>query len=126
MCAIFEKSMSKSIAILLTSNDTSAFAARHPDDGEKFRRLLQPLRTDWRFVTISVKDNVFPASADDFDGYVIAGSPASVLDQHDWIAKLLEFIRELHDRRVPVVGACFGHQAIALDLRGSLGLRVDP
>ncbi len=113
--------MNKRIAILLTSNDTSEFASRHPDDGEKFRRLLQPLRPDWEFVTVPVKDGVFPDDPASFDGYVVAGSPASVNDPHPWIGRLLEFIRELEGRRIPTVGACFGHQAIALALGGEVG-----
>lgn len=70
--------MTRRIAILLTSTDTSDFARRHPDDGQKFTTLLQPLRPDWQFDVISVKDGVFPSSVDSYDGYVITGSPASV------------------------------------------------
>ncbi len=113
--------MTKRIAILLTSNDTSDFAKRHPDDGEKFRRLLQPLRPDWEFVTVPVKDGVFPDDPGAFDGYVVAGSPASVNDPLPWIRGLLDFIRELDKRRIPTVGACFGHQAIAVALGGDVG-----
>ena len=48
------------IAILLTSNDTSEFTLRFPNDGDKFISLLAPLRPAWDFHVIPVMDNVFP------------------------------------------------------------------
>jgi len=37
------------IAVLLTNDDTSAFAAEFPNDGEKVVNLLTPQRPDWIF-----------------------------------------------------------------------------
>ncbi len=108
------------IAILLTSNDTSEFAQRFPDDGEKFISILSPLKPDWDFHVIPVMENVFPKSIDHYDGYVITGSPASVNDPEVWIGNLLNLIRELDENQIPAVGCCFGHQAIAKALGGSV------
>jgi GMP synthase-like glutamine amidotransferase len=112
--------MTRRIGILLTCVDDSEFAKRFPDDGEKFRRLLQPLRPDWEIVTVPVKDGVFPGHASDFDGYVITGSPVSVNENSKWIKQLFEFIRELDAKKIPTFGACFGHQAIAMALGGAV------
>ncbi|MEM8750324.1 MAG: gamma-glutamyl-gamma-aminobutyrate hydrolase family protein [Pseudomonadota bacterium] len=109
------------IAILLTSNDTSDFARRFPDDGQKFIALMKPFRPDWDYTVFPVIDDVFPEHADDFDGYVITGSPASVHDPFPWVARLLAFIREIIAQDVPLIGACYGHQAIALALGGEVG-----
>lgn len=108
------------IGILLTSDDTSEFAARFPDDGEKFKTLLRPLApADWHFEVLPAMAGVLPENCRDFDGYVITGSPASVRDRRKkWIAQLLDFIRVLDSERVPTVGVCFGHQAIAMALGG--------
>ncbi|MFZ1816268.1 MAG: type 1 glutamine amidotransferase [Rhizobiaceae bacterium] len=106
------------IAILLTDVDDSEFSRSFPNDAEKFRRLLQQSRPDWHFVTYPVKDNIFPAQVDAYDGYLITGSPASVHDDLPWIARLFDLIREAHALRLPMVGACFGHQAIATALGG--------
>jgi GMP synthase-like glutamine amidotransferase len=114
--------MKRKIGILLTSNDTSDFAKQHPTLGEKFQDLLQPLRPDWTFDVISVKDNIFPASPDAYDGYIITGSPASVNDDEEWVINLLTFIRVLADRNIQTFGSCFGHQAIAVALGGAVGV----
>ncbi|MGB8814424.1 MAG: type 1 glutamine amidotransferase [Paracoccaceae bacterium] len=109
------------IAILMTNTDESAFSQAHPKDGEKFKALLAPLRPDWRFSVFEVKDGVFPPGVDGFDGFIITGSPASVHDKAPWVERLFGLIREIVDRGVPLFGACFGHQAIAMALGGDVG-----
>ncbi len=108
------------IGILVTNTDDSAFAKQRPDDGEKFKALLQPLRPDWKFNAVQVKDSVFPSCVDDFDGYVITGSPASANGPEAWVATLMDFIRKIDVAKTPTVGVCFGHQAIALALGGTV------
>ncbi len=113
------------IAILLADNDDTILSRNHPDDGEKFRRLMAMHRPHWTYETVAVRDNVFPDAVDDFQGYVITGSPASVNDDDVWIDRLMAFIRALDDRKKPTVGACFGHQAIAKALGGRVGPNPD-
>jgi hypothetical protein len=64
--------MNLRVAVLLTNDDTSPFAAHFPDDGQKVVQLLQPLRPDWTFEVLSVNEGVFPSQA--YDGYVMTGS----------------------------------------------------
>jgi GMP synthase-like glutamine amidotransferase len=109
------------IAVLLTNNDTSAFAAHFPNDGQKVVQLLQPLRPDWTYEVVPVKDSVLPSDPQDFDGYVITGSPASVNDDNlPWVGPLLDFIRAVDAARQPLMGLCFGHQAVARALGGQV------
>ena len=113
--------MTRRIAVLLTNDDTSAFAAKFPNDGQKVVHLLQPLRPDWTYEVVPVKDGVLPASPEAFDGYVITGSPASVNDDSlHWVGQLLDFIRAVHAARKPLIGLCFGHQAVARALGGQV------
>lgn len=100
------------LAILMTNTDDSAFAQEHPDDGQKFTTLLHRARPDWRIEVFSVKDGMFPKSLD-FDGLLITGSPASVHDDAAWIPKLEELVRRAIAQKIPLFGACFGHQVIA-------------
>ncbi len=113
------------IAILVTNTDESRFAQGHPRDGAKFAALLGPLRPDWRFSTFSVKDDVFPDTLSGIDGIIITGSPASVHDPDPWVARLLSLIPQIMAKGIPLFGACFGHQAIALALGGTVQSNSD-
>jgi GMP synthase-like glutamine amidotransferase len=108
------------LAILMTNTDESAFARRHPKDGEKFSALVRSVRPEWTFDVFPVKDGVFPDDLSAFDGFLITGSPASVHDGEPWIDRLFETIREIVKREIPLFGACFGHQAIAMALGGKV------
>ncbi len=56
-----------------------------------------------------------------FDVVVSLGSDASVhASPERWIAREIEFLRRAHDSRVPVLGICFGAQALAKALGGEV------
>jgi GMP synthase-like glutamine amidotransferase len=56
------------------------------------------------------------------DAVVALGSDRSVHASSDgWIAAQLDFLRAAHDAEVPVLGICFGGQALAAALGGSVG-----
>lgn len=108
------------LAILMTNTDESDFAQRHPKDGQKFTDFIQSVRPGWTTEVFSVKDGVFPDSLTRFDGAMITGSPASVRSGAGWTEELLVLIRAMHAAGLPLFGACFGHQAIALALGGTV------
>ncbi len=56
------------------------------------------------------------------DAYLITGSKNSVYEALSWIPRVESIIRELHVRRRPLVGICFGHQLIAQALGGEAQL----
>lgn len=109
------------LAILMTNTDESVFSQAWPKDGEKFSALVQELRPDWSTEVFSVKDGIFPQDIGRFDGVMITGSPASVQDEAPWVVRLFELIREIANKQLPLFGACFGHQAIAVALGGAVG-----
>ena len=56
----------------------------------------------------------------DIDAILITGSRFSAFDDTPWIVKLVEFVKKvLAQRRVRVVGVCFGHQIVgrAMDVK---------
>lgn len=108
------------LALLVTNTDESEFAHRHPKDGQKFPTMMARVRPCWTFDVFSAKDGQFPEPLTVYDGVMITGSPASVHDKEPWIAQLLELIRDIHLIGLPLFGACFGHQAIALALGGTV------
>jgi GMP synthase-like glutamine amidotransferase len=112
--------MKKPVGILVCNTDVSRFAQRHPRDGEKFTTLMHAVRPDWNIAVYEATQGVLPASPAECDGYVLTGSPASVNEDKLWVANLLDFVRALDSARVPAVGCCFGHQAIAKAMGGQV------
>jgi GMP synthase (glutamine-hydrolysing) len=53
-----------------------------------------------------------------FDGIVITGSKASAYWDEEWIEATTEWVRQAHERGLPVLGVCFGHQLLAAALGG--------
>jgi GMP synthase-like glutamine amidotransferase len=92
-----------------------------PEFGEypdMFIHLLGSRDPSVEFVVYDVMLEEYPDDLDDVDAYLITGSKFSVYEDLPWIHRLLDFIRELHARRKPIVGICFGHQAVAQALGG--------
>ncbi len=113
------------IAILVTNTDRSDFARRNPRDTEMFEALISEHRPKCHFTSFDLTDGVFPDEIGAYDGVIITGSPASVNDDAPWIRKLFDLIGKTEAERIPMFGACFGHQAIAKALGGTVGYNPD-
>lgn len=113
------------IAVLATNTDDSDFASRHPRDVEKFRALMHGVRPEWKITAFDLPKGEFPVTLQGFDGALIGGSPSSVHDEDAWIERLFGLVRAGFAAGVPLVGACFGHQAIAKALGGTVGPNPD-
>ncbi len=60
--------------------------------------------------------------AEAFDAVVSLGSECSVHSSpHEWIAREVDHLRDAHARGIPVLGICFGAQALAKALGGEVG-----
>ncbi|MEZ5651256.1 MAG: type 1 glutamine amidotransferase [Burkholderiaceae bacterium] len=92
-----------------------------PDEFDEIEAGLASLRPRWRFVRLDPARDERPVDLGAFDAVVFSGSPSSVNDPDAWIGTLLEQVRGLHAKRVPMVGICFGHQLIAKALGGAVG-----
>jgi GMP synthase-like glutamine amidotransferase len=59
----------------------------------------------------------------DFDAVVPMGAPWSIYDHETigtWVHDEIEFLRRAHEQGVPVLGICFGGQALAAALGGAV------
>ncbi len=71
--------------------------------------------------TVSVPQLTRWPDPDTLDAVVSLGSDRSVpASDEPWIAQEIQFLRSVHDRDVPVLGICFGAQALASALGGEV------
>jgi|GEM_PF-2247279 len=69
--------------------------------------------------TFNASKNEFPASMEDYAGFIITGSPRYPYDKDEWIGRLKDAVRI--DK--PVLGICMGHQLLSI-IRGGKAERM--
>ncbi len=106
---------------LLGCDDVAA-EHRHIAGGyhDMFGALLAPQLRDATLRWYAVADGGLPTAPDDCDAWLCTGSRHSVYDDHSWVDGLKRFLRDVRDAGTPFVGICFGHQALAEALGGSV------
>jgi GMP synthase-like glutamine amidotransferase len=109
------------LGILQTNHDKSVEVGdAFPDDAHRFRDLFDQQDDRFQYRVYMTIGGEVPQNLDEQDAYMITGSPLSVLDQHVFTDDLMDFIRRCDAAKKPLMGACFGHQAIALALGGKV------
>jgi len=76
-----------------------------------------------RLRTIALYDGEpVPVDLDDVTGVVSMGGPANVdqADQYPWVEPETDYIKQAHERGLPIVGICLGAQLIAKALGGEV------
>lgn len=103
----------KRLALVCCSEESrAALTAAFRPDGARWD-VLQPADVEFEAARLA-----------DYDGYVISGSVLSVVDDASTrtVSNVLDLIRRVHGHSsAPMLGICFGAQAIAAALGGRVG-----
>jgi GMP synthase-like glutamine amidotransferase len=75
--------------------------------------------------TVRAWEEAMPDDPGEFDWVVALGASDSASQAHGWVPDEIEFLRRAVDADVPVLGICFGGQALAVALGGRIS-RAEP
>jgi GMP synthase-like glutamine amidotransferase len=108
------------LGLLQCDDIADSLQAEHGNYPAMFANLFAHLDRGISWRVYDVRTGEYPAELSECSGYLTTGSQHGINDPLDWIDRLLAFLRTLHQTGTPFFGICFGHQALARALGGTV------
>lgn len=120
------------IAILECDTPLPGTKARSGGYGGVFTALLQSAISASSLTEDDLKLSIYDVvtkqaypGLDSIDAILISGSKYNSFDNDPWILKLIGFVKECFQKKVRVIGVCFGHQIVGRALGAKVGRSDD-
>ncbi|MBX3388542.1 MAG: type 1 glutamine amidotransferase [Phycisphaeraceae bacterium] len=100
------------------------------DHGFKLSIRRLDLAADHPINILALEDfgdgQLIPTDFDNVQGVIALGGPQNVGEDHPWMPGEMSFLKQAHERQLPVIGICLGAQMIAQTLGGQVGKMDTP
>ncbi len=120
MCTPNLKNQRMKVSILETGKLPETLEKKFGNYTLMFCNLFEQLSIVHDLTTHELTKSSVPTNPREADLWIITGSSYGVYDKLKWIPKLKEFIKEISEEQIPLIGICFGHQIIAEAMGGTV------
>lgn len=108
------------VLIVKTGTALPAMLDQLGDFHHWFERSMDGTAPDFAYKVVEVFNYEALPDPMEVDGIIITGSPLMLTDREGWMLQLAEWTRGAAHTEVPLLGVCFGHQALAFALGGEV------